>query len=80
MFGVHVCSKPKPPEEKSSLVVCRGQMALPPEVTLNLLQVQFIHAYNNTASLARQMKASGASLGAVLWFAVDFDEGAGCLV
>ncbi|CAM9931026.1 unnamed protein product [Ascophyllum nodosum] len=58
MFGVHVCSKPKPPEEKSSLVVCRGQMALPPEVTLNLLQVQFIHAYNNTASLARQMKAS----------------------
>lgn len=59
MFGVHVCSKAKPPEEESSIVMCKGQMPLVPEVNMKLLQVQFIEVYNNTTVLAQQMRASG---------------------
>lgn len=59
MFGVNVCSKAKPVEDKSSLVVCRGQMPMSSDVTMPLLQAQFIKSYNNTESLTQQMRASG---------------------
>lgn len=59
-FGVKVCSKPKPAEDGSTLVVCRGQMPLPAEISLELLQDQFVKVYNNSVTLAQQMRASGA--------------------
>lgn len=55
-----MCTKPKPADEGSAQVVCRGQMSLPAEVKLDMIQDQFVKVYNNSVTLAQQMRASGA--------------------
>lgn len=57
LFGVHVWSAPNA-DVASSLLMCKGQMPLSPEVTLELIQTQFVKAYNNSEALAQEMKVS----------------------
>lgn len=58
MFGVKVWSTPGDDESGSSLVVCRGQVPLTPDVTFELLRTQFIKVFNTSKTLAEQMRAS----------------------
>lgn len=57
VFGVHVWSKAS--EEGTTRLVCRGQVDLPAEVTLEMITAQFVKAYNNSTMLAQQMRYSG---------------------
>lgn len=58
MFRVKVWSTPKADDSGSSLVVCRGQVSLTLDVSLELLQTQFITVFNTSETLAEQMRAS----------------------
>lgn len=41
------------------LVACRGVTEIPREVNMELVQAQFLKAYDNSAGLAQQMRKSG---------------------
>lgn len=59
MFGVKVWSMPKVDEsQSSSLVICRGQIPLTPDVTYDMVQTQFIKVFNTSEVLAQEMRAS----------------------
>lgn len=57
LFGVKVWSAPNADVE-SSLVMCKGQMPLTPDVTLEFLQAQFTKVFNTSEALAQEMKIS----------------------
>eukprot|EP00752_Nemacystus_decipiens_P011149 g9905.t1 len=57
LFGVKVWSTPKANAE-ASLVTCKGQMPLSPEITLEFLKAQFVKVFNTTETLAQEMKIS----------------------
>lgn len=56
MFGVQVYSKSA---GESGRMMCKGQTTMPAEVTMQLIEDQFVRAFNNNKTLPMQMRASG---------------------